>query len=58
MITYSTLTEVYETEVYVDTNDVTGAVNVAWNTLATSSAVVPAVTSTCSGGIRCSSARR
>ena len=28
VITYSTLTEVYETEVYVDVNDVTGAVNV------------------------------
>lgn len=28
VITYATLTEVYETEVYVDVNDVTGAVNV------------------------------
>jgi iron complex transport system ATP-binding protein len=28
VITYATLTEVYETEVYVDINDVTGAVNV------------------------------
>jgi iron complex transport system ATP-binding protein len=28
VITYSLLTEVYETEVYVDVNDVTGAVNV------------------------------
>jgi iron complex transport system ATP-binding protein len=28
VITYRTLTEVYETEVYVDTNDITGAVNV------------------------------
>jgi iron complex transport system ATP-binding protein len=28
VITYATLTEVYETEVYVDTNDITGAVNV------------------------------
>jgi iron complex transport system ATP-binding protein len=28
VITYGTLTEVYETEVYVDTNDITGAVNV------------------------------
>ncbi len=28
VITYATLTEVYETEVYVDLNDVTGAVNV------------------------------
>jgi iron complex transport system ATP-binding protein len=28
VITYTTLTEVYETEVYVDTNDITGAVNV------------------------------
>jgi iron complex transport system ATP-binding protein len=28
VITYAALTEVYETEVYVDTNDITGAVNV------------------------------
>ena len=28
VITYANLTEVYETEVYVDTNDITGAVNV------------------------------
>ena len=28
VITYALLTEVYETEVYVDVNDVTGAVNV------------------------------
>ena len=28
VITYEALTEVYETEVYVDTNDITGAVNV------------------------------
>lgn len=28
VITYRVLTEVYETEVYVDTNDITGAVNV------------------------------
>ena len=28
VITYRMLTEVYETEVYVDTNDVTGTVNV------------------------------
>jgi cobalamin transport system ATP-binding protein len=28
VITYPVLTEVYETEVYVDTNDITGAVNV------------------------------
>jgi iron complex transport system ATP-binding protein len=28
VITYATVTEVYETEVYVDTNDITGAVNV------------------------------
>ena len=28
VITYEVLTEVYETEVYVDTNDITGAVNV------------------------------
>src|SRR5262249_61876995 len=28
VITYAHLTEVYETEVYVDTNDITGAVNV------------------------------
>lgn len=28
VITYSALTEVYETEVYVDTNDITGAINV------------------------------
>jgi len=28
VITYATLTAVYETEVYVDTNDITGAVNV------------------------------
>lgn len=28
VITYRTLVEVYETEVYVDTNDITGAVNV------------------------------
>ncbi len=28
VITYTALTEVYETEVYVDTNDITGAVNV------------------------------
>ena len=28
MITYAALTDVYETEVYVDTNDITGAVNV------------------------------
>jgi len=28
VITYALLTEVYETEVYVDTNDITGAVNV------------------------------
>jgi len=28
VITYAALTDVYETEVYVDTNDITGAVNV------------------------------
>lgn len=28
VITYAALTEVYETEVYVDTNDITGAINV------------------------------
>jgi len=28
VITYGAVTEVYETEVYVDVNDVTGAVNV------------------------------
>jgi iron complex transport system ATP-binding protein len=28
VITYATVTEVYGTEVYVDVNDVTGAVNV------------------------------
>ncbi len=28
VITYSALTEVYQTEVYIDTNDITGAINV------------------------------
>jgi iron complex transport system ATP-binding protein len=28
VITYATVKDVYETEVYVDTNDITGAVNV------------------------------